>query len=33
MSRFLIELLGAVIAVGGGFYWGYKKCKRDNHIR
>lgn len=33
MERLLIELLGAAVAVAGGFVWGYRKCKRDNNIK
>lgn len=33
MERLLIELLGACIAVAGGFVWGYRKCKRDYKIK
>lgn len=33
MERLIIEIFGAVIAAAAGFYYGYSKCKRDNHIR
>lgn len=33
MSRLIIELFGAVIAVAGGFVLGYRKCKRDYKIK
>ena len=33
MERFIIEIFGAVIVAVAGFYYGYSKYKRDNHIR